>query len=207
MDPVERRRQVLQAAREVFIARGYGGASMRTVAEAAGVNEALLYRISPNKEQLFIDAVAEPLARAVNRTVELSLVPEPLGDGGTDVRERSVVFVRDLLEAMREIAPLLNAVLLIDPDRAATYYGDLITPAIEANCDVVRSNLPLWAHEEFDIDVVVRAVYGMCWFFAIDQRYGRGVDKTPAELAPELLGLLFDGMVSRIPQSPPGESG
>lgn len=175
---------------------------MRLVAEAAGVNEALLYRISPTKEQLFVDAVADPLAAAVNRTIELSLVPQPLSEGGTDVRERSVLFVRDLLEAMREMAPLLNAVLLADPEKAGTYYAELITPAIEAIGDVVRSNLPLWHHDTFDIDVVVRAVYGMCWFFAIDDRYGQGTGKGPDELAPEVLGLLFEGMVQRPDSAP-----
>ena len=207
MDPRERRRQVLQAARDVFTARGFGGASMRIVAEAAGVNEALLYRISPTKEQLFIDAVADPLAAAVNRTIELSLVPQPLGEGGTDVRERSVLFVRDLLEAMGEMAPLLNAVLLADPEKASAYYAELITPAIDAIRDVVQSNLALWQHNTFDIDVVVRAVYGMCWFFAIDDRYGRGVDKGPDQLAPELLELLFEGMMSRSGGAARSESG
>jgi AcrR family transcriptional regulator len=197
MDPEQRRRHVLEAARAVFVARGYGGASMRAIAQKARVNEALLYRISPSKEQLFIDAVADPLDEAVNRTMELSLAPQPLREGGSDVRERSVLFILDLLKAMREIAPLLNAMLLADHETGEALYSQRIEPAIAAVGDVVRANLALWEHRNFDIEVVVRAVYGMCWFFAIDERYGTGVAKEPDDLAPELLGLLFEGLIAR----------
>lgn len=196
IDPAERRRQILSAARELFSAHGFGGTPMRAIAQAAGVNEALLYRFSPSKEQLFVDAVAAPLAEAVDRTVELSLVPRPADNAAVDVRDRSKIFVRDLLDAMTDIAPLLNAVLLANPTKANAYYTELITRSLDAIADVVRTNLPLWQHERFDVDVIVRAVYGMCWFFAIDERFGRGVGKPSDQLAEELLAVLFDGMTN-----------
>jgi AcrR family transcriptional regulator len=197
MDPAQRRREILEAARAVFTTRGYGGASMRLIAAAAGVNEALLYRISPSKEQLFAQAVAEPLEDAVNRTTDLSLVPPTASDSQADVRERSTLFIRDLLAAMREIAPMLNAVLLADRDIGEAFYRDRVEPAMAAIRAVIESNLALWEHRSFDSEVIVRAVYGMCWFFAIDDRYGTGLDKQPDQLAPELLSLLLDGLVTR----------
>jgi hypothetical protein len=83
-------------------------------------------------------------------------VPKPSDGGDADVRARSKVFVRDLLEAMREIALPLNVVLLANPANSKTYYNDLITSAIDAFADVLRANLPLWRHETVDVDVIVR---------------------------------------------------
>ena len=48
-----KRDEVLLAARNVFAARGYAGASMRTIAADAGVTAMALYNYAPNKAALF----------------------------------------------------------------------------------------------------------------------------------------------------------
>ena len=48
-----KRGEVLLAARNVFAARGYAGASMRTIAADAGVTAMALYNYAPNKAGLF----------------------------------------------------------------------------------------------------------------------------------------------------------
>lgn len=55
---VERRESILRAAADVFGRQGYHGASVRRIAAAAGVNEALIYYYFRNKEAL-LDAVIE----------------------------------------------------------------------------------------------------------------------------------------------------
>lgn len=54
------RGQILKAAREVFADRGYEAATMREIAETAGVNPALLQHYFGGKEQLFTAAVELP---------------------------------------------------------------------------------------------------------------------------------------------------
>jgi AcrR family transcriptional regulator len=68
----ERERQALDAARELFAARGFAAVTMDEVAAAIGVTKPLLYTYFGNKEQLFIacmtpagDALVETVARAV----------------------------------------------------------------------------------------------------------------------------------------------
>ena len=53
-----KRGQILQAAGEVFLDQGYGGASMDAIATAAGVSKATVYAHFAGKEQLFTEMVS-----------------------------------------------------------------------------------------------------------------------------------------------------
>jgi AcrR family transcriptional regulator len=48
-----KRRQILEGARKVFLARGFDGASMGEIAKAAGVSKGTLYVYFDSKERLF----------------------------------------------------------------------------------------------------------------------------------------------------------
>jgi AcrR family transcriptional regulator len=63
-----RRKQLLAAAQEVFVANGYHAAAMDDIAERAGVSKPVLYQHFPGKLDLYIallDTQAEALAGAV----------------------------------------------------------------------------------------------------------------------------------------------
>ena len=63
-----RRKQLLAAAQEVFVASGYHGAAMDDIAERAGVSKPVLYQHFPGKRELYLallDTQAEALAGAV----------------------------------------------------------------------------------------------------------------------------------------------
>ena len=49
----ERREAIIRAVRRVFAERGFHGTTTRSLAEAAGVSEALLFKHFPNKEALY----------------------------------------------------------------------------------------------------------------------------------------------------------
>lgn len=54
-----KRRQILDGARSVFLARGFDAASMGEIARAAGVSKGTLYVYFDSKEALFRDLIAE----------------------------------------------------------------------------------------------------------------------------------------------------
>ncbi|MGO1049493.1 TetR/AcrR family transcriptional regulator [Crossiella sp. CA198] len=66
LSPGERREVILRAAGEVFALRGYGGASMREVAGAAGITTPVLYDHFSAKDGLY-RAVVERHADDLNR--------------------------------------------------------------------------------------------------------------------------------------------
>jgi AcrR family transcriptional regulator len=64
----ERRAQLLDAAREVFVAQGFHAAAMDDIAEAAGVSKPVLYQHFPGKLELYLallDASSDALIAAV----------------------------------------------------------------------------------------------------------------------------------------------
>lgn len=58
----QRRAQILAAARPLFAERGFHGTTTRDLAEAAGVNDALLYRYFANKQDILKALMDEAVA-------------------------------------------------------------------------------------------------------------------------------------------------
>jgi len=62
LSAAERRRDIVDAVRDVFAEKGFDGTTTRDLAQSAGVSEALLYRYFPSKESLYaamLDACAK----------------------------------------------------------------------------------------------------------------------------------------------------
>ncbi|MFN2518894.1 MAG: TetR/AcrR family transcriptional regulator [Jatrophihabitantaceae bacterium] len=67
-----RRKQLLAAAQEVFVANGYHAAAMDDIAERAGVSKPVLYQHFPGKLELYLallDTQAEMLGAAVHEAL------------------------------------------------------------------------------------------------------------------------------------------
>jgi AcrR family transcriptional regulator len=76
-----RRRQLLGAARDVFVAQGYHAAAMDEIAERAGVSKPVLYQHFPGKLELYLALLDESVAELV-RSVDEAL------SSTTDNRQR-----------------------------------------------------------------------------------------------------------------------
>jgi AcrR family transcriptional regulator len=185
----ERREEILRAARRLFLSAGYAGVTVREIAAAADVNDAVLYRSFSTKEQMFEEAVARPLEAAVSAALTPAV-------GALEVRDVSQQFVRDLLEAMGDIAPLLLAVL-VDAERGKAFYRNRFQPALAQLREAIDTNLPQWAHRDFDPDLAALTVCGMCLFIALHNRFGDESTGAPSEIAPELLSIIWDGLRAR----------
>jgi AcrR family transcriptional regulator len=61
-DDSAKRRQIVEGARQVFLARGFDAASMMDIAKAAGVSKGTLYVYFKNKEELFAAIVQQECA-------------------------------------------------------------------------------------------------------------------------------------------------
>lgn len=75
-----RRRQLLNAAHQVFVAHGFHGASMDEIAEVAEVSKPVLYQHFPGKRELYIalldahmEEFSDLLQRAINSTSDNKL--------------------------------------------------------------------------------------------------------------------------------------
>ncbi len=63
--------QVLQGAREVFMADGFEGASVDDIARAAGVSKATLYSYFPDKRLLFMEVAQTECSRMADHVISM----------------------------------------------------------------------------------------------------------------------------------------
>ena len=109
--------QILVAAREVFIAKGYESARMQEIADRAGINKALLHYYFRSKENLFdvvFSEVAAHLFPAVRQLLESDLA----------IKEKISFFVKIYLTALHEnpyIPTFVINTLNSNPERFLKY--------------------------------------------------------------------------------------
>ena len=94
---VDRRQQILGVATELFAEKGFGGTTTREIAAHAQVNEALIFRHFPTKEELYW-AVLEAKVRSEDSHLRL----EELLAGAADVREALVAVAEWTLQRRAE---------------------------------------------------------------------------------------------------------
>ena len=98
----DKRRQILNGAREVFLAKGYEGASMDAIAKASGVSKGTLYVYFDNKDELFVALTAEE-KRAISEAI---CTLEPHGGSFRENLETFAVNFCELLTAAGHISSL-----------------------------------------------------------------------------------------------------
>ena len=72
------RQTILDAARELFIAEGYDGVSMRKVARKIGYSPTAIYDYFVDKEDLFLGLCHSDFHRLADSFAQLALVPDPV---------------------------------------------------------------------------------------------------------------------------------
>lgn len=73
----QKRQQILDGARSVFLMRGFAGAGTDAIAAEAGVSKQTLYTYYPTKEQLLVDAMLELVRRLLVDVVPDEELPRP----------------------------------------------------------------------------------------------------------------------------------
>ena len=176
-----RRDSILAAGRSVFLEQGLNGSRTRTIAEQAGITEAVLYRHFESKEEIFEAAVLQPLRAQLDDLLERS---RALLAGG-DERPRLTMRLESLwLEQLQEIVPLLGPALFDDEVLGRQCYRDIVLPFLQRfqTAAVVAGLLPAG-----EASVLVRAMFGTNLLLVLDRlQLGQGVD------IPSLAGQLSD---------------
>jgi AcrR family transcriptional regulator len=117
------RRQVLDAAAELFVERGYEGASIAAIAEEAGVSPETVYARFRNKRTLIGELMQQAVRGADPRPIPEQDAPRALA-AATDQREQLRLFAADIVLRLERAAPLANVVAgaaRSDPELAELY--------------------------------------------------------------------------------------
>ena len=165
-----RRSSILKAARKAFTETGdMNGTTIRHIADRAGISEGIIYRHFASKDQLFIEAVVDPLRQAIDDLVAASQVvdkDEPL----TPERQLETMngLYRQLTATLEEILPLLGLVLFGDPKVARRFYRENLVAAMDRLADAWREVEARYGFEAESPDISARAVMGSALILALE---------------------------------------
>ena len=186
-----RKSSILQAARRAFTETGdMNGTTIRLIADRAGISEGVIYRHFESKDQLFLEAIVEPLVEAVDQLVAAS---EVVDEDQPLTPERQVETMnglyRQLMATLKEMLPLLGLVLFGDPKIARRFYRDHFAVAMDRLAAAWREVEERYGFETESPDVSARAVMGIALILALESRNNAKFDQDRA------VSLVAEGTV------------
>lgn len=165
----QRRVQLVAAARDVFLRHGLSGARTRTIAEHAGVSEALLYQHFASKQELFAEAILQPLEELTETLAEqCEQLP---GLAGPQRRDTSVEIHSSLLRSMLAIAPLLGLALHSQAASGRSFYNDEIQPLLDRAVRSVEAALRGWEHLDVNPATLVSMMFGTYYWVGLQAHF------------------------------------
>jgi len=183
-----RRSSILKAARQAFSETGdMNGTTIRAIAKRGGISEAVIYRHFESKEQLFFEAVVEPLSESVDKLVAASAVvdrDEPL----TPQRQLETLngLYHQLVSTFEEVLPLLGLVLFGDPKVAHRFYRTSFSVAMDRLAQAWREVENRYGYELESPEISARAVMGTALVLALESHHNNRFDRERAlQLASE----------------------
>lgn len=191
-----RRTQILDAATQVFASKGFNRATIRDVAQAAGVADGTIYNYFANKTDL--------LFGLLDRLNDTERRPESLAQV-TDTSPSAFfrAYVRERVEALWSNAELFRAVLpelLANSELRARYYDEVIAPTMALGEGAFRGLAASGAVPDLDLPLTVRTVAGSLLGLMVLQLLG---DETLAarwqEVPDAIADLLLPGLGLEAP--------
>jgi AcrR family transcriptional regulator len=177
-----RKSSILAAARRAFTETGdMNGTTIKLIAERSGISEGVIYRHFESKDQLFFEAVVEPLKKAVDDLVTATelidkdepLTPERQLEGMTGLYKQLVATLVDVL-------PLLGLVMFGDPVVAKKFYRENFSVAMDRLAEAWREVENRYGFPFESPDIAARAVMGIALQLALESRHGKKFDRERA---------------------------
>jgi AcrR family transcriptional regulator len=159
--PVDRRRQILDAAIRVFARQGFHSCRVSDIADEAGVAYGLVYHYFNSKEQVMNELFTERWSLLLEAIAEVDS-QEIAG------REKLDAVARFIIESYRH-EPELMQVIIVEVTRAANSFGRTHLPEINrAYESIAKIVADGQASGEFRADI--DPVFASMWFYgAIEQ--------------------------------------
>ena len=168
-----RKSSILKAARLEFADTGdMSGTTVKAIAERAGISEAVIYRHFESKEQLFYEAVVEPLRVAVDELVaaaEVVDIDEPLSPQRQ--LETMTSLYRHLVSTLEEVLPLLGLVLFGDPEVARTFHRGHFAAAMDRLAEAWGKVGDRYGHALESPEISARVVMGTALLLSLESRH------------------------------------
>lgn len=186
-----RKSSILAAARRAFTETGdMNGTTVKLIAEHSGISEGVIYRHFESKEQLFFEAVVEPLKEATDALVAAT---QFVDEDEPPTPERQLTGMTGLYQqfvsTLEEMLPLLGLVLFGDPQVAKRFYRENFAVAMDRLAEAWREVEDRYGFPFESPDIAARAVMGMALQLALESHHGKKFDRNRA------ITLISEGTV------------
>ena len=167
--PAEGRRlQILDVATELFARQGFNGTTTRQIAQRAAVNEAIIFRHFPTKEDLYWAVIENQIALMPGRA---KLDARLSADG--DVHAVLVGIAEDLLNRDTTLTRLLLFTALEKHELSDRFYRTHVAGYFEQLADFIRRNIESRRFRNVDPMLAARSFIGMLFHhFHVQELYG-----------------------------------
>src|SRR5215813_1961304 len=188
-----RRTQILDAATQVFASKGFNRATIRDVAQAAGVADGTIYNYFANKSDLLF-GLLDRLNDTERRPASLArAVDAPFPDYFR-------AYLRERVEALWSNVELFRAVLpelLANPELRARYYDEVIAPTMALGESAFRALATSGTIRQLDLPLSMRIVAGSVLGLMVLQLLGdKTLEARWQEIPDALANLLLPGLKS-----------
>jgi AcrR family transcriptional regulator len=159
--PVDRRRQILDAAVGVFARQGFHACRVSDIAREAGVAYGLVYHYFDSKDQVLNELFEERWSLLLTAIEEVDARPIP-------AREKLDAVAGFIIDSYRHDRELMK-VIIVEVTRAANSFGRTHLPEISQAYDLI-AKIVSDAQEEGSFRRDVDATFASMWFYgAIEQ--------------------------------------
>ncbi len=196
-DPIQelvaaaRRKQILDAATQVFAEKGFHRATVKEIARVAGIADGTIYTYFASKTEVLL-GILHRLNESTER--EQQLIPE----GDQDLRSFFTAYLRQRMALLWPNAEVFQAVLpemLVNEELRELYYQQVLAPTFTVAEHSFQVQSATGQVQSIDVPLTVRAIAGMIFGLLTLQLLGDEVIAERWKELPEVLAtLVFDGL-------------
>lgn len=196
-DPIQelvitaRRKQILDAATQVFAEKGFHRATIKDIARVAGIADGTIYTYFPSKTEVLLG-----ILHRLNESTERQQQFTP--ESEQDMRSFFTSYLRQRMALLWPNAQVFQAVLpemLVNEELRELYYQQVLVPTFTVAEHYFQAQSGTGQLRAIDVSLTVRAIAGMLLGLLTLQLLGDEVIAERWQELPEVLtSLLFDGL-------------
>lgn len=155
----DRREQLIEVALRLFSVQGFDGTTTREIAEAAGVNEAIIFRHFTSKEELYWAVVNARMGSSGRKRKILQALEAKLGP-----RETLAAIAASLLDRSEQDRTLTRLLLftgLRNAELSESFFRNYMSGTFELLADYFRGGIVTGRFRDIDPMIAARSFLGM----------------------------------------------
>jgi AcrR family transcriptional regulator len=191
----KRKQQILMAAKDIFVQKGFEKATTAEIAAAAGISEGTIYNYYSNKKDLIISLMQHFfITQQVMGIIQQPLKENDLAPLNELIRER----LNKIFSSVDLLQLFLN-LLRDNRDLAGEYLDRVLYPFLKSISNFIQKGIRANALREFNTEVAERmfigTVIGLSLINKIEGEAGPLRKISESELTDEITRIFLNGIV------------